>query len=194
LFVGPSETGLALDHGFVAAGIPLSFAFRRAEAAASEAGSNRVSSRADIPARPVSTFRLRKSVTAAQPQPKPAATLKATPQEKAPTAPGHGIEEARRLANQGNLIEALRCCERNSRDQPASAEAFYLIGMLHDAAGQVRKAAEHYRKALYLDPQHYEALVHLAVALQKEGDVRGAQRLFDRANRRLTVGEGKSGA
>jgi chemotaxis protein methyltransferase WspC len=55
--------------------------------------------------------------------------------------------------------------------------------MLHDAAGDVRKAAEHYRKALYLDPLHHEALVHLAVTLQKEGDVPGAQRLFDRANR-----------
>ena len=30
LFVGPSETGLLLDHGFVPAGIPLAFAFRQA--------------------------------------------------------------------------------------------------------------------------------------------------------------------
>jgi chemotaxis protein methyltransferase WspC len=62
---------------------------------------------------------------------------------------------------------------------------------LHDAAGRVREAAEHYRKALYLDPQHPEALVHLAVALQKQGDAHGAQRLFDRANRRSAAGETK---
>jgi chemotaxis protein methyltransferase WspC len=79
------------------------------------------------------------------------------------------------------------------RAQPASAETFHLMGMLHDAAGRVREAAEHYRKALYLDPQHHEALVHLAVALQREGDEHGAQRLFERANRQLASGENKGG-
>jgi hypothetical protein len=33
----------------------------------------------------------------------------------------------------------------------------------------------------------------LAVALQKEGDARGAQRLFERANRLSAPGENKSG-
>jgi hypothetical protein len=33
----------------------------------------------------------------------------------------------------------------------------------------------------------------LAVALQKDGDARGAQRLFDRANRRLGQGDNKGG-
>jgi chemotaxis protein methyltransferase WspC len=193
LFVGPSETGLALDHGFVSAGIPLAFAFRRAEAAALEAGAPRKTSRAAIPTRPIDPFGPRKSVIAVQPRPKAEAPVEATPKDKSPMAAGHWIEEARRLANQGNLTEALRCCERNSRDQPASAEVFYLMGMLQDAAGQVHKAAEHYRKALYLDPQHPEALVHLAVALQKEGDTRGAQRLLERANRLSAIGEGKSG-
>jgi len=195
LFVGPSETGLVLEHGFVSAGIALSFAFRRAEATESEARLTRNSSLAANPGRPSADSRSRKSSPALRPQPKPTAPLGATPKQTAepvpeatskqrvPTAPGDWIEEARRLANQGNLTAALKCCEDNSRDQPASAEAFYLIGMLHDAAGQVPKAAEHYRKALYLDPQHHEALVHLAVALQKGGDAPGAQRLLDRAHR-----------
>jgi chemotaxis protein methyltransferase WspC len=46
---------------------------------------------------------------------------------------------------------------------------------------------------LYLDPQHAEALVHLAVVLQKQGDAHGAQRLFERANRQLGPGESKGG-
>jgi chemotaxis protein methyltransferase WspC len=190
LFVGPSETGLVLDHGFVSAGIPLSFAFRRAAVTVPQARSARKTSTAAIRARPVAELTPRKSATAVPPRPKPKAILEATTGKVCAT-PGQWMEEARQLANQGNLSEALKCCERNSRDQPASAEAFYLIGMLHDAAGQVGKAAEHYRKALYLDPQHHEALVHLAVALQKEGDARGAQRLFDRANRQSAL-EGKS--
>jgi chemotaxis protein methyltransferase WspC len=93
------------------------------------------------------------------------------------------MDRARELADQGKLVEALRCCEDNLHSEAPSAEALYLIGLLHDAAGRGREAADHYRKALYLDPKHLEALAHLAVVLQKEGDEHGAKRLLERANR-----------
>ena len=189
LFVGPSETGLLLDHGFASAGIPLAFAFRRADALAPQLRPTRKTSPTVIPARPVPGAGPRISAPAPklERQPRSEGTL----EEKPVAAPAPWIEEARRLANQGNLVEALRCCEQNLADQPASAEAFYLVGLLYEAAGQLHKAAEHYRKALYLEPRHREVLVHLAVALQKEGDARGAQRLFDRADRLLSQGESK---
>jgi chemotaxis protein methyltransferase WspC len=196
LFVGPSETALLLDHGFVSAGIPLAFAFRQAGCAAPPLPPTRRKVPAVISAMSVSSkpvlakpglAKLSKHASGAGSQPKSA------PAEKPVAATEHWIEQARRLANQGKLAEALTCCEQNLRSQPASAETFHLIGLLHDAAGRVREAAEHYRKALYLDPQHPEALVHLAVALQKDGDSRGAQRLFDRANRRLGPGGNQGG-
>jgi chemotaxis protein methyltransferase WspC len=183
LFVGPSETGLLLDHGFVSVGIPLAFAFR-------QAGSSLPRPRIrPKPAPAVAAVRIaaqpRRPAPVARPQPKEITAEKATAETE------HWIEQARHLANQGKLVEALKCCEQNLRSQPASADTFHLMGLLHDAAGRVHEAAEHYRKALYLDPQHAEALVHLAVALQKEGDEHGAQRLFARANRRLGPGESK---
>jgi chemotaxis protein methyltransferase WspC len=206
LFVGPSETALLLDHGFVSAGIPLAFAFRQAGSSAPQLRSRQRMAPAALSATPV----LAKPVVAQAVLANPvvaravlarpsqfAATkppLKSTSAEKTFAASEHWIEQARSLANQGKLVEALECCEHNMRSQPASAETFHLIGLLHDAAGRVREAAEHYRKALYLDPQHPEALVHLAVALQKDGDARGAQRLFERANRRLGPGENKGGS
>jgi chemotaxis protein methyltransferase WspC len=185
LFVGPSETGLLLEHGFVSAGIPLAFAFRRAGNSAPQLRPKRKMPPAVV-AKIVPT-KQRKPALIAQPQPKP------TSAEETIAAAEQWIEQARHLANQGKLVEALKCCEQNLRSQPASADTFHLVGLLHDAAGRVREAAEHYRKALYLDPQHPEALVHLAVVLQKQGDAHGAQRLFERANRQLGPGESKGG-
>jgi chemotaxis protein methyltransferase WspC len=185
LFVGPSETALPLDGGFVPAGIPLAFAFR-------QAGSSALNTRPRPgPAAVVAAKRVpamqRKPASTPKPPPTPIPAAKANP------ATEHWIEQARRLANEGKLAEALTCCESNLQSQPDSAEIFHLVGLLHDAAGRVREAAENYRKALYLDPRHPEALVHLAVALQKEGDARGAQRLFERANRQSRAGGSKGG-
>jgi chemotaxis protein methyltransferase WspC len=190
LFVGPSETGLLLDHGFVSAGIPLAFAFRQPGSSAPRLRTRQRPAPAGIVAKPL-LARPSQPARVAQPQPKSTPADKSTSKTVAVTE--HWIEQARRLANQGQLVEALKCCEQNLRSQPASAETFHLIGLLHDAAGRVREAAEHYRKALYLDPQHPEALVHLAVALQKEGDARGAERLLERANRQSGQGERKGG-
>jgi chemotaxis protein methyltransferase WspC len=185
LFVGSAETGLLLDQGFVPAGIPLAFAFRRGGSSAPQPRPARRPAAAVVAAKPVPA-KPRKPST---PRPLPGQI----PADKTISVSDDWIEQARRLANQGKLAEALTCCEHNLRNQSASAETFHLLGLLHDAAGRVREAAEHYRKALYLDPRHPEALVHLAVALQKEGDARGAQRLIERANRVSAPGKRKSG-
>jgi chemotaxis protein methyltransferase WspC len=184
LFVGPSETGLLLDHGFVSAGIPLAFAFRQAGSSAQQLKPKRSVPPEVAVVKPIHT-KPRKPASMPEPQPKPISA------EGIIAATEHWLEQARELANQGKLVEALKCCEQNLGSQAASAETFHLVGLLHDAAGRVREAADHYRKALYLDPQHHEALVHLAVTLQKKGDTQGAQRLFERANRQLSSDERK---
>jgi len=184
LFVGPSEAGLLLDHGFASAGIPLAFAFRRRGGPGPQPRSMRERPPATLAKRNPAKPGKPAPIARPQPEPIPAANIAAAAEE-------HWIEQAHRLANQGKLAEALEYCEQNSRRQPASAETYHLVGLLHDSAGRMREAAEHYRKALYLDPQHSEALVHLAVALQKQGDAPGAQRLLERANRQLTAGKSK---
>ncbi len=44
-----------------------------------------------------------------------------------------------------------------------------------------------YRKTLYLDPRHYEALTHLATLLELQGDHAGARLLSERAARANVV-------
>ena len=98
------------------------------------------------------------------------------------------MDHARRLADQGHLVEAAALCEAHLRERGPTAEAFNLLGLVRDASGKADDAAAQYRKALYLEPNHHEALIHLALLLQKQGDVAGAQRLQRRASR-LQQGE-----
>ena len=51
------------------------------------------------------------------------------------------------------------------------------------AAGNDPMAITYYRKALYLEPNHYEALTHMTLALEKAGEVDAARIYQRRAER-----------
>ena len=87
------------------------------------------------------------------------------------------------LANEGKSAEARAACESYLRSHEPVAQVFYWLGLLSDIAGSALEAQGFYRKALYLEPQHPDALMHLAALLQSQGDTAGAKRLQDRAAR-----------
>jgi chemotaxis protein methyltransferase WspC len=181
LFVAPSETGLLLSHDFVSAKIPLAFAFRKSVAGSREPKPTNVRSVTRLPA-PVpvaSPVSMRRA-----PGEKPAI---ASPQPLARTdqqAGLHGgLDEAVRLADQGCLVEAASCCEEHLRQHGPSAKAFYLLGLIRDAAGNPTDASNYYRKALYLDPEHHETLIHFAFLVEQQGNSAAAQVLRTRARR-----------
>ena len=92
-----------------------------------------------------------------------------------------GIAQAFALADQGRLMEAAALCEEQMREHGPSAQAFYLMGLICSADGRLYAADRCYRKALYLDENHVDAMMHLAVLLEEQGDKRGAKRLRARA-------------
>jgi chemotaxis protein methyltransferase WspC len=169
LFVGPSETGLLLPYDLVSAKMPLAFAFRKAGALV------RVSHAKATLRRKISSIRLPQAATHARKQ--------LLPQPAAPSSASSVFNEIERLANEGNLVEAATSCEAYLREHGPSAQALHLLGVIHGAIGNHTAAAEHYRKALYLEPQHHEALIHLAFLLEKQGDARGARVLRERVQR-----------
>ncbi|HEY6645443.1 CheR family methyltransferase [Povalibacter sp.] len=188
LFVGPSETALLQDQGYVSAKLPLAFAFRKAIASPRTPtppvrslqpmlvpGSN---APAGVPAPGLK----QRSAHA----PRPSVAVADAPR---PSVAKNWIEEAQQMADRGNLAEALAYCETHMKADTPSARAFCLLGLLHDAAGRTQQACDQYRKALYLDPDHEEALLHLAMALRRGGDESGAQRLFERAKRAQVAGK-----
>ncbi|HET9267718.1 MAG TPA: CheR family methyltransferase [Vicinamibacterales bacterium] len=154
LFVGSSEGGLALSHDYVSAKLPMAFAFRRPQVAR--------------PARAVP-----RSVALAPPPPPPLA----------PVMPSVSLDDARSLADQGQLEKAVAVCDAHLDQHGPSAEAYCLLGLVRDAGGQADEAEACYRKALYLDPRHADAVTRLALLVERRGGVDEAKVLWNRARR-----------
>ncbi|MFL9897843.1 chemotaxis protein CheR [Paraburkholderia fungorum] len=93
------------------------------------------------------------------------------------------LQAAHALADAGRLTEAANAINVYLEQHAPHADAFYLLGVLADASGDTNLARGHYRKALYLDPRHTEALAHLATLLELQGDRNGARLLMERASR-----------
>jgi chemotaxis protein methyltransferase WspC len=80
------------------------------------------------------------------------------------------VAVARRLADAGRLDEARAACEGRLRADPADADALALLGVVHLAAERPAEAFDALRKALYLAPDHLEALAHMATLYERRGD------------------------
>jgi chemotaxis protein methyltransferase WspC len=187
IFVGPSESALLLDLGYVSAKIPLAFAFRRATAAAKERLLQPFTTQPPARQRIPETRGTARPAVAAPKTPHGQARLTA-PKSLPRLNPESLLEEAQQLADQGKIAAAMQICQRVVNDGTSSAEAFHLLGLLHDTKNEHLQASVHYRKALYLNPTHTEAMLHLAEALIRTGETAEAQRLFDRAKRILPTG------
>jgi chemotaxis protein methyltransferase WspC len=55
--------------------------------------------------------------------------------------------------------------------------------LIRDALGDPNGAAAFYRKVIYLEPEHVEGLMHLALMKETQGDTAAAERLRERARR-----------
>jgi chemotaxis protein methyltransferase WspC len=183
LFVAPSETGVLLNHRFVPVKAPLAFAFRKIGEGARErkplvsrAGRSRATS-PPLPLAAVLGGASRNHVPAIPPSVSQSRAAGQTEDT------GITLMEAAELANRGRFEEAFELCERHWRRSGPSAEVFLLMGLVRDASGDPADAERCYRKALYLDPNHRDVLVHLALLLEKGGKKAEAQLLRKRTNR-----------
>jgi chemotaxis protein methyltransferase WspC len=85
------------------------------------------------------------------------------------------LAEAGALANAGRHAEALDRCEQARGRLPPAPELFFLMGMIHQAAGDLDRAEGCLHKTLYLDAAHDEALLALALLATRRGDLRMAE-------------------
>jgi chemotaxis protein methyltransferase WspC len=129
-------------------------------------------------------------VPMAAPMARPAPVLRrATPVRAAERAEPAALDvsamlaNARRLADQGEYAAAAVACHAVLASSPSAAEAYFILGMVSECNQQLAEAGDYWRRCVYLQPDHYEALCHLALLAEQNGASAQASALKQRAAR-----------
>ncbi len=161
LFVGSAETGRIPTNRFVSVRYPFSFAYQKVADQAT-----------DVVVDITDKFSVIKEVS-----PKtdniPSISTTQIP----------NLQILRKLADEGRLDEAASWCKTYLDQQPTSAQAYLLLGEVYQAKGDNEQAEQCYQKAIYLEPNYYEALIHLTLLKEHRGDRVGAAVLHQRIQR-----------
>ena len=178
LFAGYAEVPTYCRNGFASMRAANAFALQKAAAIAPAA----IVARA--PAAPVRAARMpaRPAAAAATRQPAPKPLFEKTP---APAQSGIGavLAQARKQADQGDHAAAAEACKRALDMAPDTADAYFILGLTSECARDLTAAEGYWRRCVYLKPDHYEALCHLALLARERGDVTRSDALRQRAAR-----------
>ena len=184
LLVGPAESGLPPLHGFNSTRVPRAFAFIKAEAAPIKPPEPPAARRPrPAPAKAAPLPRAQTAKASSAPRPFAQKTASAQPSAPSPDRVAASLAEIERAADAGHLAEVSAAAERHIAEFGPSPDAFYWLGLAHDAADAVEDAMRNYRKALYLAPDHQRALAQLRLLQQRQGDHGAAKALADRLDR-----------
>ncbi len=111
--------------------------------------------------------------TAAPPvrSPRPRRTETLAPRAtSAPTVdPNDPLSAARLHADAGRLDTAWDACQEQLTSAGPSADLFNLLGIVEQARQNLALARQCFEKALYLDPQHGDSLLHLMLLCEQQG-------------------------
>ncbi len=181
LFIGHAESSPLMDHWFSSVRYPFAFAYRKSSDERRKSPAQAVPEAAPCKDR-------RKPGLALPHSPPPHPSVKVArpslPKMTPPLPPPDQsdlLEKAHKLADQGKLKEARNCCETVLSDEGPRVEAYYLLGLIHDADGNADEAERCFHKAVYLEPNHFQALTHLALAAERRGDLKAARLFRQRA-------------
>lgn len=185
LFAGYAEVPAFCQHGFAPLQFPRAFGLKKESAAAPQPmpGQPPASAARTAAARVRRATSTGAGVTpgaGASPTGRstaPVAALQAGP-ASAPAsalpgmavAPAALLEQARKLADLGRFDEAERACQTCLAQTPDAPDAYFILGLLNEQAGKLARAEEHWRRCIYLRPDHYEALCHLALLAEHNRD------------------------
>ncbi len=175
LFAGYAEVPAYCQHGFSATEHRRAFALHKLGAVAT------------APARraPPSPATRKPAAVVSPAAPATVSAPAARARQSVPPAPAAvTVEQAQAMADRGELQAAALACRAILALTPELAQAHYLLGLISDSTHQGAEAERHWRRCLYLDPGHYEALCHLAQLAQRAGlgDAATLKRRAERAH------------
>jgi chemotaxis protein methyltransferase CheR len=162
LVVSATEASQEMFAEFVPAGVPGLTIYRK-EAVASPP--------AIVPLPPL-------SLPARFPEPVP---MPAAKPRTLPVAPPDHVAEARRLANEGHLAEALAACDHALANDKLVAAHHYLRGVILQEHNALDEAVAALKRALYLEPNFAIAHFVLGHLQVRQGRSREAARCFANA-------------
>ena len=140
------------------------------------------------PRTPHDTFALRKhgrrAADVLRAPPRPAARPAPRPSAPPPPPPPRDLlAEAKAHADAGRLAHAEDACRALLAVRADDAEAWFLLGLTAECTGRPQGAQDCWRRCVYLDPDHYEALCGLALLAEQRGDLAQGASLRERAAR-----------
>lgn len=186
LFLGHAETGRIAQGLFSPIRHPGAFAYQKST-------SGDVSDFLSSKQKPVKSRPVKAVEVALQPMPVPELRCIANESlkngksaEREVTGP---LQRIQALADGGMLDEARDECLKYIRNHKDDPKGYYLMGVIELAMDDDRKAEEWLRKTIYLDPEHYEGLIQLAIIAEEQGNASGAKNYRARAERARRHGD-----
>ena len=198
LFVGAAETGKVPSHPFISIRQSFTFAYRKSDIIQLQSPLRETSASTELK----QSLPLNKSHITQIEQPRTRAgntsstaivTRQSTSQlpskaiqstDKVSSTKTHsGLELARQLADVGQVEKAINHCQEYLVRNFTNVEAYTLLGTLYQAKTENAQAERYFQKALYLNPNCYEALIHLSLLKEHRGDIVGAEILKQRVQK-----------
>ena len=185
LFVGHAETGQtsrsylkSVDHAFA-------FAYRKIDNNKSKSQDIDNSLNKHHQVAPVTKvgLQLETRQEKEKPQKIPPKSIKNDKTEPANLLPAIDLGSIRKLADRGQLSEAATLCETYIKLNYTNVEAYVLLGQIYQAQGREKQAEQCFQKAIYLEPNDYDALMHLTLLIENRGDIARAAVLRQRIQR-----------
>ena len=180
LFAGYAEVPAFCRHGFAPLRLPGAFALQKQARVERRAEVAPAPSLAPAPGPSAAPARRLAAQPARPPAPAPLAAARAAP---VPAGPAALLAQAERQAGQGDYAGAAAACHAILKAHPSQAHAYYILGMISECENKPGAADDYWRRCVYLQPDHYEALCHLALLAETNGQTAQAASLRQRAAR-----------
>jgi chemotaxis protein methyltransferase WspC len=171
LFVGHAERSTLLERQFVPVAVPGCFAYRVADRAAVRA--------------PVAAATVPKRAPASEPGRDPPRPTGPAARSRSPERPEGAslLDRATEHAGRREYDEARVLCRQAVHRDGPSSRAYHLLGMIAQAQGDLGQAETWLGKAVFLDRDHADSLLALALLARKRGDLEAEARFRRRAER-----------